>query len=369
MFLMLHLPPWDHPFFAIACFLFGICIGSFMNVVIYRVPRGLSVNSPKRSFCPSCKKEIPMWRNIPLVTWLLQRGKCAECKCPIAARYFWIELLTGLLWLGCWYYFPTPLEAVFYMILGTIALVICAVDLELMLIPRVFTAIAAVVALAGGALMPWRFALSTWQDGLLYSAFGLAIGWFALWLVVLLGKLMFGKQEFKFDKPTNWQLKDPDNDDEELCFVIDDESIPWSDIFFRKTDKLIVQQPSKLKISGKSTAAKSLEIRETYFLVDGERHDIGKITSLSGKTTSAIIPREAMGMGDVDLLAVLGATFGAPSLILIVLFACVFTIGIAILGKLGFSKMIPFGPSLIACGIFWLCYGEGAWIWYLRIFS
>ena len=166
---MIDLPPWDSPFYAVALFLFGICVGSFMNVVIYRVPRGLSVNNPKRSFCPSCRKEIPIGRNIPLLTWLLQRGKCAECSCSIPSRYFWIELLTGLLWILCWHSFPEPMEAIFYIILGTLALVICAVDIELMLIPRVFSIIGAVVALAGAALMPWRFDQVTWLDGLLYS--------------------------------------------------------------------------------------------------------------------------------------------------------------------------------------------------------
>ncbi|MFT6792871.1 MAG: leader peptidase (prepilin peptidase)/N-methyltransferase [Rubritalea sp.] len=371
MVAMIDLPPWDSPFYALATFLFGICVGSFLNVVIYRVPRGLSINQPKRSFCPSCKKEIPISRNIPLLTWLIQWGKCAECKCSILSRYFWIELLTGLLWLACWYSFPNPLLAIFYMLLGAIALVICAVDIELMLIPRAFTIIAAVIALIGGALMPERFGLLfTWKEGLAYSAFGLAIGWAALWLVVLLGKVMFGKRNFSFENTTPWELREPEeeDDEQEICFVIDDEMILWSDIFFRKSDKLIVDGLTELNIDGSPRSAKLLEIRDTYILVDGEKLNIEELKSLNGKTTSATIPREAMGMGDVDLLAVLGATFGAPSLLIIVLFSCIFTILIAFLGRLGFGKMIPFGPALIAGGVFWLLYGQSAWNWYMSIF-
>ena len=366
---MIELPPWGSPFYAVATFLFGICVGSFLNVVIYRVPRGLSINKPKRSFCPSCKKEIPISRNIPLFTWLIQRGKCAECRCTIPSRYFWIELLTGLLWVACWYTFSDPREAILYMLLGAIALVICAVDIELMLIPRPFTILAAIIALIGGALIPERFGLVTWQEGLAYSAFGLAIGWAALWLVVLLGKAMFGKRDFHFESATFWTVREPENDDEEISFVIDDEVIPWSDIFYRKTDKLIIDGLTELNIDGKPRSAKLLEIRDHYILVDGERIDIEDLESLDGKTTSATIPREAMGMGDVDLLAVLGATFGAPSLIAIVLFSCLFTILIAALGRLGFGKMIPFGPALIAGGVFWLLYGQQAWEWYMSIFA
>ena len=67
-------------------FFMGAGIGSFLNVVIYRVPRDISVNNPKRSFCPTCKKQIPMWQNIPLFSWLLLRGKCSACAAPISAR-------------------------------------------------------------------------------------------------------------------------------------------------------------------------------------------------------------------------------------------------------------------------------------------
>jgi leader peptidase (prepilin peptidase)/N-methyltransferase len=240
-----------------------------------------------------------------------------------------------------------------------------------MLIPRAFTILAAVIALTGGALIPERFGLSfTWKEGLAYSAYGLAIGWAALWLVVLLGKAMFGKRSFTFENTTRWEIREPKtgDDEEEICFVIDGEVIPWSDIFFRKTDKLIVDGLTELNIDGVSKPAKLLVIRDTYILVDGEKTNIEELKSLDGKTTSATIPREAMGMGDVDLLAVLGATFGAPSLLIIVLFSCIFTILIAFLGRLGFGKMIPFGPALIAGGVFWLLYGQSAWNWYMSIF-
>ena len=81
--------------FATTAFVLGSCIGSFLNVCIYRMPRGLKVNEPARSFCPSCKYAIPFYNNIPLVTWLVLRGKCANCGSRISFRYFGVELLTG----------------------------------------------------------------------------------------------------------------------------------------------------------------------------------------------------------------------------------------------------------------------------------
>jgi leader peptidase (prepilin peptidase)/N-methyltransferase len=76
-------------------------VGSFLNVCIHRLPRGLSVISPP-SHCPHCGYSIPWYLNVPLFTWLTLRGRCANCQAPIAARYFLVELLTGLAFLSCW---------------------------------------------------------------------------------------------------------------------------------------------------------------------------------------------------------------------------------------------------------------------------
>jgi len=80
-------------------FAFGCCIGSFLNVVIYRLPRDKSLVSPP-SACPACGKHIRFYDNIPLVSWLLLGRKCRYCKASISPRYFLIELLTGLIFLG-----------------------------------------------------------------------------------------------------------------------------------------------------------------------------------------------------------------------------------------------------------------------------
>ncbi|MFM2296124.1 MAG: type prepilin-like protein leader peptide processing enzyme, partial [Verrucomicrobiota bacterium] len=88
-------------FWSVTFFFFGTIVGSFLNVVIHRMPLGESVVSPP-SHCPYCKYSIPWWLNIPLLTWLMLRGKCKNCSAPISPRYFLVELLTGLAFLGCW---------------------------------------------------------------------------------------------------------------------------------------------------------------------------------------------------------------------------------------------------------------------------
>ena len=88
--------------FASVAFVLGAVVGSFLNVCIYRLPLDLSVNEPKRSFCPACKKQIPWHQNLPLLSWLFLRGRCANCGSRIAFRYFAVELLTALMFLAIW---------------------------------------------------------------------------------------------------------------------------------------------------------------------------------------------------------------------------------------------------------------------------
>src|SRR4051812_21718702 len=78
------------------CALLGLIVGSFLNVVVYRVPAGASVVRP-RSACPGCGQPIRSRDNIPVVSWLLLRGKCRDCRAPIAARYPLVEATTGVL--------------------------------------------------------------------------------------------------------------------------------------------------------------------------------------------------------------------------------------------------------------------------------
>jgi leader peptidase (prepilin peptidase)/N-methyltransferase len=87
---------------AIFVFLFGISIGSFLNVCIWRIPRGESIVTPS-SRCPNCGHSIKWFENIPLLSWLVLRGRCSGCGESISPRYFCVELLTGLLFLIAWF--------------------------------------------------------------------------------------------------------------------------------------------------------------------------------------------------------------------------------------------------------------------------
>lgn len=366
----LHAIDWQHPLFVISSFLLGACVGSFLNVAIYRLPRGLSVNKPKRSFCPVCNKDIPWFRNIPLLTWLLQAGQCAECRCRIPFRYFAVELLTACLFVLMWVYFAaSPGLALFYMILMALLVVVVFVDAELMVIPLSVTWLGTVLGVLGGALLQSHLRASGWLDGLVASSLGFIAGFGGLWLVVILGKLAFGKKNLAFAEPVSWMLREPNmeaEDAEELCFVIDGEDYGWSELFYRDSDLLIIEGGG-VKVDGKKVKAQELVIKGDRVEFKGKTLMIEDLKSLSGRAKKVTIPREAMGMGDVYLMGMLGACLGWQSVIVTVFAACLFSIGLAILGRLGFGQRLPFGPSLAFGAVVWIFWGWQLWDWYFSL--
>ena len=126
------------PFLEVAIFALGLCFGSFLNVCIYRLPREKSVVTP-RSACPHCGDLIPLYHNLPVLSWLILRRKCRSCQQPISPRYLVIELLTGLIFLGCYAHFGLTLAALKCAVLGFLLLGLVFTDAETKLLPDKLT--------------------------------------------------------------------------------------------------------------------------------------------------------------------------------------------------------------------------------------
>ena len=118
--------------------LFGMAVGSFLNVCIYRLPRSLSLVGP-RSMCPSCRTNIAFYDNIPVVSYLLLRGRCRKCGASISVRYAVVELLSGLFALAVFVRHGLSLEALFLYGLIAALIVITFIDIDHQIIPDVIT--------------------------------------------------------------------------------------------------------------------------------------------------------------------------------------------------------------------------------------
>lgn len=150
----------------IVLFIFGAMIGSFLNVIIYRVPRDLSIVFP-RSSCPQCHQLIPWYLNIPIFAYLFLRGKCAYCRAKIPYQYFIVELLGGL---SAVYLFPQSLELMdlvgYFVLFSAACVFICHffIDLEHRILPDALNLYLGMVFLLHGLLFySWSF----WLLGIL----------------------------------------------------------------------------------------------------------------------------------------------------------------------------------------------------------
>jgi leader peptidase (prepilin peptidase)/N-methyltransferase len=132
----------------------GLIIGSFLNVCIYRLPRDLSVARPARSFCPSCKATIAWYDNIPVISYLLLRGRCANCKAPIAIRYPVVEFLTASTFVCAVVQQGPTLAAVKLMLFGALLVGLIFTDLEERILPDELTLGGAMAGIALAWALP-----------------------------------------------------------------------------------------------------------------------------------------------------------------------------------------------------------------------
>jgi leader peptidase (prepilin peptidase)/N-methyltransferase len=201
-------------------FLMGLCIGSFLNVCIYRLPESKSIVHP-RSMCPNCDTLIPFYDNIPLFSYLWLKGQCRRCKVKISMRYPVVELLGGLLALGTYLRFGLTIETLIYYVFIAALLMVTFIDLDHGIIPDVITlpgipiCFAASFALpditykdallgiliGGGSLflVAWVYSILTKKDGMgggdikLLAMMGAIVGWqgvlFTIFVASLVGTL------------------------------------------------------------------------------------------------------------------------------------------------------------------------------------
>lgn len=367
-------------------FYIGAGIGSFLNVVIYRLPLGISVNNPKRSFCPSCKYQIPMWQNIPLLSWLLLRGKCANCGGSISIRYFMVELLTGVMFYLVFVKISGDFAAggnpwPFLQLWGPHVLCLWVfmsllisgtfIDIDHFILPHTITIGGAVVGVLSSWWVPQLMGETEHLRGLLISLASAALGLGGLWLVVELGKLAFGRKKFVFEKVESWEVTQPD-ENEPPVVVFGENTYGWADLFMRATDRMVVSC-NELQVNERRFGTVTAELwMEKLKVRDGgslEEFALEGVKTLKAQVTQVVIPREAMGFGDVLFLMMIGAFIGWQAVLFTILAASVLGTVFAVIhrvtGKAEWGAKIPFGPYLAMGAALWVFYGPQFVDWYI----
>jgi leader peptidase (prepilin peptidase)/N-methyltransferase len=166
-------------------FVLGLLLGSFANVVIFRQPKGKSVVTP-RSACSQCDHPIAWYDNIPVLSWVLLRGKCRACRAAIPVRYPLVELLTGLVFAAIFWKYGYQWVTLEYLLFAWTLIVVSFIDLDLMILPDVFTLSGIVIGLIGAALNPERSFAAALAGTLMGGGF--------LWLIAYL-YLILRKEE------------------------------------------------------------------------------------------------------------------------------------------------------------------------------
>lgn len=350
-------------FFSVVAFVLGACVGSFMNVCIYRLPLNLSVNQPRRSFCPSCKTQIPWHHNLPLVSWLLLRGRCARCGARIAFRYFLVELLTALLFFVIWVIFPWQI-AIAYWVFTALVIAATFIDFEHFIIPDEITIGGTIAGLIASLAVPQLMNDDRRLTALLISAGSAALGYALLWLVLEGGKIAFGKKRIRLDKPTTFTWKRHGDDAD---FIVGEEKSLWSDFFARENDQLLLHC-SSAKIGDQEYATTILRFHYNRVQREAETFELDHLEEISGVANEIEIPREAMGRGDLKFLACIGAFLGWRAVLFAIFAGSLYGSAIGLitltLGKRVWSLKIPFGPYLALGAITWMFFGDFIVGWY-----
>lgn len=337
---------------SIFSFLFGTIIGSFLNVVIVRLPHGKSLNDPKRSYCPKCYRSLPWRENIPVLSWICLRGRCTGCHEKISIQYPLIELSTGFLFWLCYHFFSWPI-ATAYALFVSLLLVATVIDLQHWIIPDEITLGGIIAGVAASALVPELMETSSRGKAFLFSAGTAAAGYGLLWGILELGKLAFGKKRTLFADPLSLRLSDPEN----KTLHLGEEEIALEELLARPADR-IVAHANWIEVAGQRFINQHFYLTHQGLRIDEHAWPFDQIIPFHAEITEVTLPREAMGFGDVKFLGCIGAFLGWKGVLAALFGGSIIGSIVALFlllvtrGRVG--RSIPFGPALAAAAALWL---------------
>jgi leader peptidase (prepilin peptidase)/N-methyltransferase len=319
----------------------------------------------------------------------LLRGKCAHCRAPISARYFWVELLTGVAFAGSWLAVgkeSMPLALAYCLVLAGL-IVATFIDLEHFIIPDEITIGGMVVGFLCSLAVPSlhrgsdplvsllaNFLSKSQQEAfrtdsgvtalssLLQSALGMGIGAGLVYLIVRVGKLLFGKQRVDLEPGSKVIFT-------ETALVLPNEAIPFDELFYRKSD-VITLEAKAIELVDRCYQTATVKLSPEKLLIGEEALNPEQIPHMEMVTDRMFLPREAMGFGDVKFMGAIGAFLGWQATIFSLMISSVIgaLVGVVLIAfrKQEWSSRIPYGPYIALAATIWMFGGQRLLTWWLN---
>jgi len=387
------------PLFSGFIFVLGTVVGSFLNVVVWRLPRGESLSHPG-SHCPKCGHAIPPWENIPILSWLALRARCSQCHLPISARYPLVELANGVLFLALWWRLWTsamPLSMLWgYLFLGAALLAAALIDIEHFLIPDTITFAGMATAVGLAALFPETH-LGTGITGLpggdqmitgavldrlgplarplarqarlaavFDAALGMAVGYLLLRLLLEVGQRLWGRTRVRCAEPVPARITA-----QGIHIGTDDLDAAWEDLLVHRRDEFRACAVPAAGAAGEpAEGAVPVELRITAanLTFGAETRPLAGMAPLEVRLVRWEYPRDVMGHGDLKLLAMVGGFLGPDATVFVLMWGafmgCAWGLARSVLSPALRRCPLPFGPFLAAGAVLWAVLGEAFVRWY-----
>jgi leader peptidase (prepilin peptidase)/N-methyltransferase len=356
-------------FWTAVAFVFGCMAGSFFNVCIYRMPRDLSIVRP-RSHCPHCGYSIPWYLNIPLLTWVWLGGKCANCKAPISPRYFLVELLTGTLFAACWVKVGRidPLLApVLWIVLGGL-IVATFIDFEHYIIPDEITIGGMVAGFLCSFLVPSLHMtfpgfkrLSSPGASMMQSVWGIVFGAGVVYAILRAGKLFFGRHKVELPPATTILFT-------ETAICLPEEEVPYEEVFYRPSDAIEIDA-EKVELIDRCYSNVAVRLQPQRLVIGEDSFDPENVPHMEAVASRIVLPREAMGLGDVKFMGAIGAFLGWPAIFFCLavssILGAIVGLTLIVLGRREWSSRLPYGPYIAVAAAIWIF---GGYEWVRRLF-
>lgn len=346
-------------FWSVAFFILGCMVGSFLNVCIHRLPLGESVVSPP-SHCPHCKYSIPWYLNVPLITWVYLRGKCRNCGAPISIRYFLVELLTGIVFLACWLQFGQVSAALALIYCFFLAGLIAAtfIDFEHFIIPDEITIGGMVVGFLCSFFFPALHDVTSVHASLKQSLLGMGVGAGLIYFILRLGKLAFGKHKVALPPETRIVFT-------ETGVLLPDKTVPYEELFYRQSDAIVLHART-VELVDRCYKNVVVRLSPALLQIDDEKLNPETVPHLEAVSSEIVLPREAMGFGDVKFMGAIGAFLGWKAVIfsLMVSSAIGSVVGLTLMALGRRQSRLPYGPYIAMAAAIWIFAGPQLIQWY-----